>query len=115
MIRSYVTNLLKGRIENPGYEKLRAIAEAMGFPLALWFVDDLAGGADAGADGDLVVALRDDLLRAIIRESSCLSGRDKEMILGIVRQFRSVADAFDNQDHMGAKSKEDEGLATHEP
>jgi hypothetical protein len=24
--RSYVTNLCKGRIENPGYEKLRAIA-----------------------------------------------------------------------------------------
>jgi hypothetical protein len=24
--RSYVTNLRKGRIENPGYEKLRAIA-----------------------------------------------------------------------------------------
>lgn len=24
--RSYVTNLRKGRIENPGYEKMRAIA-----------------------------------------------------------------------------------------
>jgi transcriptional regulator with XRE-family HTH domain len=30
--RSYVTNLRKGRIENPGYEKMRAIAKAMGFP-----------------------------------------------------------------------------------
>jgi transcriptional regulator with XRE-family HTH domain len=29
--RSYVTNLRKGRIENPGYEKMRAIAKAMGF------------------------------------------------------------------------------------
>jgi hypothetical protein len=27
--RSYVTNLRKGRIENPGYEKLRAIPKAM--------------------------------------------------------------------------------------
>ncbi len=26
--RSYVTNLRKGRIENPGYEKMRAIAKA---------------------------------------------------------------------------------------
>jgi hypothetical protein len=25
--RSYVTNLRKGRIENPGYEKMRAIAD----------------------------------------------------------------------------------------
>jgi hypothetical protein len=28
---SYVTNLRKGRIENPGYEKMRAIARAMCF------------------------------------------------------------------------------------
>lgn len=35
--RSYVTNLRKGRIENPGYEKLRAIATTIGFPPELWF------------------------------------------------------------------------------
>jgi transcriptional regulator with XRE-family HTH domain len=35
--RSYVTSLRKGRIENPGYEKLAAIAKAMGFPPELWF------------------------------------------------------------------------------
>ena len=33
--RSYFTNLRKGRIENPGYEKKAAIAKAMGFPPAL--------------------------------------------------------------------------------
>ena len=113
--RSYVTNLLKGRIESPGYDKMRAIAKAMNFPPALWFEEGLAGGSNTGTDGDLVAALRDDLVRDITRESSRLSGRDKEMVLGIVRQFRSVADAFDNQDHKGAKSMEDEGLATHEP
>ena len=37
--RSYFTNLCKGRIENPGYEKMLAIARAMGFPPALWFED----------------------------------------------------------------------------
>jgi transcriptional regulator with XRE-family HTH domain len=37
--RSYVTNLRKGRIENPGYEKLKAIAKTMGFPPELWFED----------------------------------------------------------------------------
>ena len=35
--RSYVTNLRKGRINNPGYGKLAAIATAMGFPPELWF------------------------------------------------------------------------------
>lgn len=38
--RSYITNLRKGRIENPGFEKLRAIAKAMGFPPELWFQEN---------------------------------------------------------------------------
>lgn len=90
--RSYVTNLLKGRIESPGYDKMRAIAKAMDFPPALWFEEGLAEGPNAGPDGDLVAALRDDLVRAITRESSRLSGRDKEIVLGMVRQFGSVAE-----------------------
>jgi transcriptional regulator with XRE-family HTH domain len=39
--RSYITNLRKGRIQNPGYEKLRAIARALGFPPQLWFEERL--------------------------------------------------------------------------
>ena len=35
--RSYVSMMGKGRIENPGFDKLRAIAKAMGFPPELWF------------------------------------------------------------------------------
>jgi transcriptional regulator with XRE-family HTH domain len=37
--RSYFTNLRKGRIDNPGYEKMLAIARAMGFPPEAWFED----------------------------------------------------------------------------
>jgi len=37
--RSYITNLSKGRIENPGFEKLKAIAKVMNFPPKLWFED----------------------------------------------------------------------------
>src|SRR5215213_4596204 len=46
--RSYVTNLRKGRIENPGYEKLRAIAKAMCFPPDVWFEDGLGEGLPIG-------------------------------------------------------------------
>jgi transcriptional regulator with XRE-family HTH domain len=42
--RSYVTNLRKGRIDNPGYEKLRAIAKAMGFAPEVWFEEHLGEG-----------------------------------------------------------------------
>jgi transcriptional regulator with XRE-family HTH domain len=57
--RSYVTNLRKVRIENPGMDKLAALAKAMGFPPTLWFEDELtgtdgrrgAGGPPAGLAG----------------------------------------------------------------
>jgi hypothetical protein len=41
-------NLRKGRIEGPGYEKLRAIAKAMGFAPQVWFEEDIGGGWLAG-------------------------------------------------------------------
>ena len=53
--RSYVTSLRKGRIENPGYEKLAAIAKAMGFPPERWFEEGVE--LDQGAR---VVELPDD-------------------------------------------------------
>ena len=170
--RSYVTNLRKGRIENPGYEKLRAIAKAMGFAPQVWFEDGLGEGRcieqaaesrgvaarlehvlefvrnpsmgepytnaevarmtlgdlseedveriRAGAvrdpsvgqvaalasvfgvepsylldyesspllDEELVQALGDGDVRDITRESSRLPDRERQLVLGIVRQFR---------------------------
>jgi transcriptional regulator with XRE-family HTH domain len=35
--RSYVSMLRKGKISNPGFDKLKAIAKAMNFPPELWF------------------------------------------------------------------------------
>lgn len=177
--RSYVTNLRKGRIENPGYEKLRAIAKAIGFPPNLWFNEDLlsrsgtgtapederarvsqkvahlmktlkneaTGGAytdsevarlsfgglseedveairtgrlsDPSVDQIMALAdvfgvhpsyflsraqnpplldeeameiLRDETVSAIAHKSLHLPGREKEMILGIIRQFESSRD-----------------------
>jgi transcriptional regulator with XRE-family HTH domain len=49
--RSYVTNLRKGRIESPGYEKMAAIAKAMGFPPEAWFEEGV-GRAPAGPSDD---------------------------------------------------------------
>jgi transcriptional regulator with XRE-family HTH domain len=53
--RSYFTNLRKGRIENPGYEKMLAIARAMGFPPALWF-EEAPGRAVAHVEGQDLAA-----------------------------------------------------------
>jgi transcriptional regulator with XRE-family HTH domain len=106
--RSYVTSLRKGRIENPGFEKLGAIAKAMNFPLELWFEDvedlrDVSGGrlswfVDsednlALLDEELVEALRDETARAVLREVGRLPDREKRIVLGIVRQFGNERDA----------------------
>jgi len=170
--RSYVTNLRKGRIVNPGYEKMKAIAKAMGFAPEVWFEDDLGEGQSIGQaedlrgvagrlehvfevvrnpktgepytnaevarmtlgdlsesdvesirtgavsdptvgqvaalasvfgvepsylldrgepsllDEELVQALRDEDVRDITRESARLPNRERQLVLGIVRQFR---------------------------
>jgi transcriptional regulator with XRE-family HTH domain len=107
--RSYVSNLRIGRIENPGFEKLRAIAKAMNFPPELWFEDvenlpDVSGGRPswfvdsevnlALLDGDLVEALRDETARAVLREVIRLPERERTIVLGIVRQFEGERDAM---------------------
>jgi transcriptional regulator with XRE-family HTH domain len=87
--RSYVTNLRKGRIENPGHDKMEALSKAMGFPPALWFDNGDGVTSDSELDQDLMVALRDETVQKIARENSRLAGREKEIVLGIVRQFRA--------------------------
>ena len=72
MTRSYVTNLRKGRIENPGYEKMRAIAKAMGFPPEAWFDEMPAGGQ-----------------RAVPEEGRGLAGR-VERLFGAVRHLKTA-------------------------
>jgi transcriptional regulator with XRE-family HTH domain len=57
--RSYFVNLRKGRTENPGYEKLRAIAKAMGFRPEAWFDEGLGDGrTDVPRDGGNGIAGR---------------------------------------------------------
>ncbi len=106
--RSYVSTLRKGRIENPGFEKLRAIAKAMNFPPELWFEDvedlrDVVSGSRpswfldsednlALLDEELVEALRDETAREVLREASQLPERERRIVLGVVRQFRAQAD-----------------------
>src|ERR671916_96898 len=66
--RSYVTNLRKGRIENPGYEKLAAMAKAMGFAPEEWFEDGLGEGRSIGqAEGSRGLAGRLEHLFEVVR------------------------------------------------
>jgi transcriptional regulator with XRE-family HTH domain len=68
--RSYVTNLRKGRIENPGFEKLRAIAKVMEFPPELWFEQTpefATGVATQSLPADSSVAEKTNRLFEVVR------------------------------------------------
>ena len=82
--RSYATNLRKGRIDSPGLDKLKAIAEAMGFPPQLWF-------DDGARDQVLEAALEDETVRAILEEALRLGPRDRQLLPAIARQIISAA------------------------
>ncbi|MBA3951801.1 MAG: hypothetical protein H0X57_07975 [Rubrobacter sp.] len=84
--RSYVANLKKGRIENPGLAKLEAIAKAMGFPPQLWFG---GGGEDQAPDAALAAALEDGTAREILGEVIRMGPRDRRLLLSIARQIAS--------------------------
>ena len=83
--RSYVANLKKGRIENPGLAKLEAISKAMGFAPALWF----GGGEERISDGALMGALEDEALRSILEEALKLHPKDRRLLLSIARAIGS--------------------------
>ena len=69
--RSYVSALRNGRIANPRFDKLRALAKAMGFPPELWFgnLDTLRVSAGAKRDeGRGSIAERLNRLFDIVRD-----------------------------------------------
>lgn len=81
--RSYITNLRKGRIENPGYEKLRAIAKVLGFPPELWFEEGLQHGAvvhrEMGRDGEGIAAKVSYLMKDLGNETTGEAYTDAEV------------------------------------
>ena len=83
--RSYVANLKRGRIENPGLTKLGAIARAMGFSPALWFGDTFEEGC--APDDALLTVLKDATLRSILEEAQGMRPKDRRLLLGIARQI----------------------------
>ena len=87
MSRSYITNLRKGRIHNHGYEKMRAIAKAMGFAPEVWFEDGLGEERSIGqAEQSRGVASRLEHLFEVVRNPKtgkpCTNAEVARMTLG---------------------------------
>jgi transcriptional regulator with XRE-family HTH domain len=92
---SYITALKKGRIENPGVERLRAISEIMGAPFEMWLEEPedwrrTAGEAGAPEGGsEALKDLIEYLFGALVDERS---GELQNPTRG---QLLALSDAFD--------------------
>lgn len=90
--RSYVSTLRKGNIGSPGFDKLRAIARAMGFPPELWFDDSLGAKPHpmvTGEDDATVAERLEHLFETVIdekRDKSYTSAEIAKMSFGEITE-----------------------------
>lgn len=70
---AYFSNLLAGRIKQPGLDKLKAIAEVMGFPTQLWLEDphrwgELGHEPESSPPGRALKDLLNNLFASVVDE-----------------------------------------------
>ncbi len=83
-----VEGIRTGCIADPSVGQVRALAGVFGVEPS-YLLD--RGKDPSVLDGELVTALRDETVQGITRESYRLPGREREMVLGIVRQFGNLS------------------------
>ena len=81
--RSYFTNLRKGRIDNPGLGQVSALAATFGVEPS-YLVDRKEPPL---LDAELLEGLYEETTRQITCEALRLPERERQVVLGIVRQF----------------------------
>jgi hypothetical protein len=77
-----VEGIRTGAIGDPTVGQVAALAAVFGVPSSY-----LVDRGEAPLDGELVEALRDETVREAAREMSRLPKRERQLVLGIVRQF----------------------------
>lgn len=90
---SYASALRKGKFQSPGIPRLRCIAETMGFPFELWYVDpeewDRIPGGRPPQPLDEIRAL-DEQERVVVRIMRAMDGRRKDAAVAVVRQMEVI-------------------------
>jgi hypothetical protein len=77
-----VKGIRSGAIGDPTVSQVAALASVFGVEPSY-----LLDRSEPVFDGELLEALRDETVRAVTREISRLSERERRLMLGIVRQF----------------------------
>jgi hypothetical protein len=81
-----IEGILAESIADPTLKQVSALARRFGVEPS-YLVD---GTAEALTGGEIALALGDDTIREIMRGCARLPGREKDLILGIVRQFEEM-------------------------
>jgi len=82
---NYVTNLVRGRIHQPGTDRLQVIAQVMGFPAELWLSEDPEELFDT-------FLLRDRPTREVARRMHGMTQAQKDLILALTKEIKSKED-----------------------
>jgi hypothetical protein len=81
-----IEGIMAESIADPTLKQVSALARKFGVEPS-YLVDETA---EALTGGEIALALSDDTIRAITRWCARLPGREKDLILGIVRQFEGM-------------------------
>jgi transcriptional regulator with XRE-family HTH domain len=84
-----VEGITTGKITDPSVGRIAALAAAFGVPPS-YLLDRTKN--PSVLDEEVLEALTDERAGAILKESARLPEREKEIVLGIVRQFKSQID-----------------------
>jgi hypothetical protein len=92
-----IQRIRTGAIGDPTVGQVAALAGSFGVEPSY-----LLDSGEPPFDGELVEALQDEAVREAAREISQLPERERQLVLGIVRQFGSSAGASSHQKPDGA-------------
>ena len=90
---AYISALRKGKFQSPGIAHLRCIAETMGFPFELWYVEpelwDRIPGGRPPQPLDETLAL-DSHERTVVEVMRGMDDRKKDAVVTVVRQMEAL-------------------------
>jgi transcriptional regulator with XRE-family HTH domain len=92
-----VEKIRTGAVSDPTVSQVAALAGVFGVEPSY-----LLDRGEASLDGELIEALRDEMVRQAARTISRLSERERGLVLGIVRQFGRTEGASSHQKPGGA-------------
>jgi transcriptional regulator with XRE-family HTH domain len=92
-----VEKIRTGAVSDPTVSQVAALAGVFGVEPSY-----LLDRGEASLDGELIEALRDEMVRQAARTISRLSERERGLVLGIVRQFGRTEGASPHQKPGGA-------------